>query len=259
MRAKEPRRSPGPPPRPVRRTNAPLIAISAIVLVVVGAVVVISLQHLGSGTPDSSPGPSAAAVASSAASAAPVASGAATPAASVAAPVLEGLMPRAVNGTTLTVQSAAGASALSSGPSGRALDAAVTTLGKKPTDLEVAVAYDATSALDVSVLAFRIAGEDPSKLLPAVLDGWLAANAPGVTTTTVNVAGTSTTEVSYGTGPKDYVFVYKDAVFVVESADAAVPGEAVAAITGAPVPSAPATLAPSSPAPSLAPGSPSPS
>jgi hypothetical protein len=231
-----------------------LIVISAIVLVVVGVVVVVSLQNLGK-TPAAAPGSSAAAVASSAASLAPDASAGASPAASVAAPVLEGLMPKAVNGTTLTVQSAAGASALSSGPSGRALDAAVTILGKKPTDLEVAVAYDATSALDVSVLAFRIAGEDPSKLLPAVLDGWLAANAPGVTTSTVAVAGTSTTEVSYGTGPKDYVFVYKDAVFVVESADPAVPGEAVAAITGAPVPSAPATLTPTSPAPSGAAGS----
>jgi hypothetical protein len=55
-------------------------------------------------------------------------------------------MPHAVNGTTLTTDSTTNATSLGGDPSSRALSAAVTSLGKKPGDLEIAEAYDASGA-----------------------------------------------------------------------------------------------------------------
>jgi hypothetical protein len=58
----------------------------------------------------------------------------------------EAEMPHAVNGTTLTTDSTTNATSLGGDPSSRALSAAVTSLGKKPGDLEIAEAYDASGA-----------------------------------------------------------------------------------------------------------------
>lgn len=140
-------------------------------------------------------------------------------------------MPHAINGTILTIQSATNAASLGSGSSSRALGAAMTSLGKKPGDLEIAEAYDASGALALTVLGFRVEGVDATKLRSVVLDAWLSTNTPGVTSSSVSLSGTASTKVDYGDGgPNDFVFVHGDSVFVVVTADQSLAANAVAAM-----------------------------
>ena len=224
------------PPSP-RRTNPWAFVAVAIVFMVVGAALALSVERLEGATPGAtakaSAGPSSAprTAPSPLASAEAVASTAPTAVPSPAAPVLEAEMPRAVNGTPLTTESAIGAVSLGGSPNGRALSAAMTTLGKKPGDLEVAQALDPSRSLALSVLGFRLPGVDPAKLRPVVLDAWMSGKAPGVTSSSVSLSGTSATKVSYGDGgPDQYVFVFRDSVFVIVTADQALAASAVASM-----------------------------
>jgi len=165
----------------------------------------------------------------------PAASGAASPepsqaVASPVAPELEALMPRQVSGTTLVVQSATG-DVLGTDAKGKALLSALDSFGKKPTDLQVAQAYDEAGALDLSVLGFRVPGLSAAKLQPAVLQTWLVSGATGVTTKETTVSGVKVTEVKYGGDTSvSYVAARKDAVIVVQSGDAALAAAALAAL-----------------------------
>ena len=238
MRSKyRPRGAPPPP----RRSNPWSQALIGLVLVVVGAALALSVERLvtsppGPGTkaaaaPSALPSLAASPPVSPDASAAAVASTAPTAAPSPAAPVLEAEMPKAVNGTALTTESALNASSLGSGPNSRALSAAVTSLGKKPGDLEVADAFDPSGALALSILGFRLPGSDPATLRPVVLDAWLSVKSAGVTSTSVSLSGTPSTKVSYGDGgPDQYVFVFRDSVFIVVTTDQALAVSAVAAM-----------------------------
>jgi hypothetical protein len=159
-------------------------------------------------------------------------------------------MPRTINGTTLTIQSATNAASLGSDSSSRALSAAMTSLGKKPGDLEIAEAYDPSGALPITVLGFRVAGVDPVKLRAVVLEAWLSTKTPGVTSSSVTLSGTPSIKVSYGdAGPTDYVLVHGDSTFVVVTSDQALAVSAAAAIGGLSSGSSPAPSA--SPAPSV--------
>jgi hypothetical protein len=187
-------------------------------------------------------GATAAPVASSAAtpagspSGSPAPSGLASPepsqaAAGPAAPDLEALMPRQVNGTQLTVQSATGDQVLGTDAASKALISALASFGKKPGDLQIAQAYDAAGALDLTILGFRVPGVPVAKLQPAVLQTWLFAGATGVTTKETTVSGIKVTEVSYGGDTSvSYVVVRKDAVLVVQSGDATLAAAALAAL-----------------------------
>lgn len=234
-----------PPPRRRRGSDQVLAAIG---LVVVGAVVVLGIQRLTEG-----PAP----VASSAPSAQPSDDTGAIPSdapdQSVAplSPILEARMPTTIDGVTLTIQSAVDATTLSNGPSGRALNAAVTHLGKQASDLEIALAYDGSGSLDLTIIGFRSAGIDAATMQKAVLEAWLAAGTPGVATSTVTLSGTEMTKVSYGDGGDDeYVLTVSDSVFVLETADTTLAQSAASTITGAGVApsSTPAPISPS-PAP----------
>jgi hypothetical protein len=148
--------------------------------------------------------------------------------------VLEAEMPRAVNGVTLTTESALNATSLGNAPNGRALGAAVTNLGKKPGDLEIADAFDQSGSLSLSILGFRLPGIDPATLRSVVLDAWLSVTSPGITSTSVSLSGTPSTKVSYGDGgPDQYVLVHRDSVFIIVTADQALAASAVAAMPGA--------------------------
>ena len=164
--------------------------------------------------------------------------------AAVAAPLLEARMPKSVDGTTLTVQSAVDATTLSGGPDGRALNAAVVHLGKQASDLEIAYAYDESGAIDLTILGFRVDGVAVADVRDAVLTAWLAAGTPGVTTSTVTWSGATVTKLAYGDdGPDEYVLVLGDSVFVVETTDATLAQSAGSALlapggaTGTPQPS----------------------
>lgn len=151
--------------------------------------------------------------------------------ASPVAPELEALMPRLVSGTTLVVQSATGDQVLGTDAASKALVSALDSFGKKPTDLQIAQAYDASSTLDLTILGFRVPGISAAKLQPAVLQTWLFAGATGVTTKDATVSGVKVTEVTYGGSTSvSYVAARKDAVIIVQSADATLAAAALAAL-----------------------------
>jgi hypothetical protein len=74
-------------------------------------------------------------------------------------------------------------------------------------------------------------GLSSAKVLPIVLDSWLAASGAGVTRQTVTLAGKEFTRVDYGDeGPMDYVGTNGDAVIVITTADPAVAAATAAAL-----------------------------
>jgi len=197
-------------------------ALGLLVVFVVAAIVALSVGVGGNPSGSATPSADASAGASDA-----------VPSDTPASAVLESLIPQTVNGTSLTVRSITDAVNIANDPPGRAIDAGVLSLGKQPTDLEIGYGYDASGTVDLTIIGFRIAGISPEVLRPIVLRTWLANEGPGVTTTQVNLAGNPLTQVSYGdSGADEYLFVFKDSVFVVESADSDLATQAVVAITG---------------------------
>jgi hypothetical protein len=237
MRSKyRPRVAPPPPPR---RSAPWSMAVIGLILVAAGAVAALAVERLvknapGPGTntaaaPSATFGPAASPLASAEA----IASTEPATSPSPAAPVLEAEMPRAVNGTPLTTESALNATSLGNAPNGRALSAAVTSLGKKAGDLEIADAFDPSGSLALSILGFRLPGIDPVKLRSVVLDAWLSVTSPGITSTNVILSGTPSTRASYGDGgPDQYVIVHRDSVFIIVTADQSLAASAVAAMAG---------------------------
>ena len=178
-----------------------------------------------------SPAPSVdASVGTGPGSAAPASSGDAS-ASAAAAPELEAALPTKVGDVVLTVDSASGTMILGEDQGSRAITAALRAEGKVPDDLKVAQAYDETAASDLSILAVGVNGLSAAKVLPIVLDSWLAASGAGVTRTPVTLAGKQFTRVDYGDeGPMDYVGVSGDAVIVITTSDPAAAAAAVAAL-----------------------------
>jgi hypothetical protein len=230
-----------PRPAPTSTVDGRTVgALGLLVVIVVAAIVALSVG-LG-GVPSGSAIPSSDATAGASD---------AVPSDTPASAVLESLIPQTVNGTALTVRSITDAINIANDPPGRAIDAAVLSLGKQPTDLEIGYAYDASGTVDLTIIGFRISGISPEVVRPIVLQTWLANQAPGVTTTQVNLSGTPVTQVSYGDkGADEYLFVFHDSVFVVETADSALATQAVVAITGVSASPAPSGSA----APSASPG-----
>jgi hypothetical protein len=246
MRSKNVRRSarePAPPPTSRSAMGPGRWALLVVALLALGASFAVIVDRLVASGSSASPSPSSALVSPSAEpSASPAASGSPAASPSPAAPVLEAMMPTSLDGTALTTDSATDAATLGSGPGPRALGAAVKSLGQDPTTLEIAAAYDPTGALTITILGFRVPGLTPDQLQPAVMSAWLAADTPGVTTSTTTLSGYPTTKVSYSDGGDDeYVFTYKDALIVIETSDATLAAKAAAAVgTGSsatPVPS----------------------
>ena len=84
-------------------------------------------------------------------------------------------------------------------------------------------------ASDLSIMAMGVDGLSPAKVLPLVLDSWLAASGAGVTREQVTMAGKEFTRVDRGDQlAMDYVTTRGDAVIVITTADPA-EAEAVAA------------------------------
>lgn len=227
-----------PPPRRSRSARAPrpigeLIG-AALALLIVGAFVGVGIASLGSKpAADASSAPSAAPTDDTGAAPTDNPDSSGNPDGSIApvSPVLEALMPQTVSGSTMTIQSAVDATSLSGGPDGRALNAAVVHMGKATSDLEIAVAFDDSGAIDLTILGFRVDGIAAATTRAAVLSAWLASGIPGVTTTTLSWSGTSVTKVSYGDdGGDEYVISVHDSVFVLETVDEAVAQAAVTAI-----------------------------
>lgn len=145
------------------------------------------------------------------------------------APELEAALPTKVGDMALTVDSASGSMILGEDQGSRAITAALRAAGKVPDDLKVAQAYDETGASELSIMAMGVDGLSPAKVLPLVLDSWLAASGAGVTREQVTMAGKEFTRVDRGDQlAMDYVTTRGDAVIVITTADPA-EAEAVAA------------------------------
>ena len=197
-------------------------------------------RALGDATAVAAPIPSSAASLTTTPGGSPAGSAAASdgaspePSAAAASPVaaeLEALMPRTVSGTSLLVQSATGDQVLGADAASKALTSAITTFGKKPVDLQIAQAADATGALALSVLGFRLNGVTSARLKPVVLQSWVFGGATGVTTKEKQVGGVVVTEVSYsGDTSVTYITIRKDAVLVIQATNAAIADAAVGAL-----------------------------
>jgi hypothetical protein len=185
----------------------------------------------GNGGTIASPAPSGAAPSGGAgASSSPSASGAGA-SASPAAPALEKALPTKVGTVALTVTSAVGTTILGTDQGSRAITAALRADGKTADALQVAQAYDDTSASDLTLLAIAVNGMSTDKLRKLVMDSWLAASGAGVTTSTMTMSGRTFTRVDYGDeGPIDYVTSETDKVIVITTADPAVAQQAAAAL-----------------------------
>ncbi len=254
-----------PPPRSSGWSGGRLILATVALLALGASFAIIAERLVTGGNPASTASPSpSVALTSPSADASPSGSPAPTPSPSPspspAAPDLVALLPKSIDGTTLTIDSAKDTTSLGTGPAARALTASVKKLGKKSADFEIAAAYDPNGTLKVQVLGFRLPGVDPAKLEPIVLNAWLAADVPGVTKTNVKLAGHDALKVSYGDGGNDeYLLTYHDALFLIETADASLAEKAAAAIGtgsagGSPAPSgSPSGSASPSPSPSPSP------
>lgn len=157
------------------------------------------------------------------------------PSASIAeshnSPELEAILPTKISGTTLATQSTTGTAAFGDDPSSQALLQALSKYGKTGDDLEIAEAYDATAAVDVDVIAFRVKGVTAAQLRQAVVQSWLAADASGVTTSQATVGGKKVTVIDYGDGgSKDYLYEQAETVVVVTTSDPAIATEALSAL-----------------------------
>jgi hypothetical protein len=180
------------------------------------------------------PSESGVAIASEGASASAGASTSAVPSAepSQAAPELVALLPEEIGGVELTINSATGDALLGTDDAqSRAVRAGLAALGKADTDLQVAQAYDASLELDMTLLAFRLADADPVQLTELIQEVWLLSSSPGVTTETQTIGDKEVTVVSYGDdGNTQYVYTFEDAVFLIDSPDAAVAEQVVEAL-----------------------------
>jgi hypothetical protein len=234
-----------PPPRSPRAPrNGPDRALVAVVLIVVGGLAVAGLFGLMQGQRPAA-GQSGAPLAAATDDTGDLPTddlGTDVPQDSSApvSPVLEARIPATVDDVSLTVQSAVDATNLSSGPDGRALNAAMVHLGKQASDLEIAIAYDETGSLDIQIIGFRANGVTATAMRDVVLSAWLSATTPGVTSTHLSWSGADVTKYSYGDqGPDEYVVIAGDSVFVVETSDATVAQEAGTAILGPAAPASP--------------------
>jgi len=148
-----------------------------------------------------------------------------------AAPDLEAKLPTKVGDVVLTVDSTTGSTFLADDQGSRAITAALRASGKVADDLKVAQAYDETSNSELTILAIGVDGMSTAKVLPIVLDSWLAASGAGVTQQKVTLGGQEFTRVDYGDeGAMDYVRTSGDAVIVITTPDPAQAAAAAAAL-----------------------------
>jgi hypothetical protein len=184
----------------------------------------------GDGGTIATPGPSLSPDPSADASV-PAASGPAAASESPAAPELEKLLPTTVGQITLTVSSATGSTVLGQDEGSRAIIAALRVDGKSVDALRYAEAYDDTTGADLQMFALAVNGMSIDKVRRFVLDTWLTAAGPGVTTTSVTLAGHPFTRIDYGDeGPVNYVTTKGDAVIYIKTSDPSLAEQAAAAL-----------------------------
>lgn len=138
-------------------------------------------------------------------------------------PELEKLLPTQIAGVALTAQSWTGDSLLSDGdPWSDSITKFLTSVGKTPTDLTAAQAFDSTESTDNSVGVFRLAGIATDKLRDAMIAAWKDSY-PEIVVSTVKLDGTEVTKGDFGQDAiNSYWFIKDDVVYDIETSDEAV-------------------------------------
>ena len=155
----------------------------------------------------------------------------AVPSAEPAAPELEAILPTEIDGTPFVVETFTGADAFGNDAGSRAVTAGLRALGKTPADLELAEVYDEAQSVDLYLFAFRLPGVALDDLRSLVLNSWLVADAEGVTTEEVELAGKPLTRVEYGDDFSDaYLFATDDAVIIIHTGSPELAEAAAAAL-----------------------------
>ncbi len=137
---------------------------------------------------------------------------------------LEALLPGTFTGVALEKRSIRDAEVLGQGPT---LNAVVTALGLKATDVSVALAEDAAGTLGVTFEAIRFAGADSGRLLQAFE---AATQDSGDLVGFVHLGGKDVLKANEGStmGSFTYSFVRTDVVFRVTATDDAAADAALA-------------------------------
>jgi len=138
------------------------------------------------------------------------------------------MLPGKLNETALTTESDTGDSVLDAWT--RVMVTFLAKVGKAPADLELAQAYDATSGIDVSVMAFRLKGVPAADLQQAVIDG-LMAGSPALVKSVVTLSGKEVTRLaSVEDGWNTYLYPKGDVVYIVGTSDEALATTALSTI-----------------------------
>jgi hypothetical protein len=146
------------------------------------------------------------------------------------APDLEAHLPAQVGDLTMTVYSVSGSDMLAQQGT-RPILAAVRAEGREPTDLRLAEADDDSGAGALTMMVVTVDGLPADRTKKLVVDSWLNATGPGVTSDTVTLNGKEWNRFDYGDeNPKDYVRVEGNNVIVITTADPSVAEQAAAAL-----------------------------
>ena len=147
-------------------------------------------------------------------------------------PDLEGRLPTELSGTALQLQSWSGGGILTDDAWSTSMTSFLTGVGKKPADLQVAQAYDATQALDGSIGVYHVVGVAAGPVRDALIAAW-RVDYPDMKLSQLTLDGKEVTRGDFGQGtPSSYLFVRGDLVYDIETADEKV---AIAALTALPV------------------------
>lgn len=164
-------------------------------------------------------------------SALPSALPAGSPAGEPASPELDAFLPKDIGGTPFVVETLIATDVFGDDAGSKAVTAGLRAIGKTPADLELAQAYDQNGAADLYLFAFRLPDADPAALRSLVLDGWLVANAEGVTTEEVELGGKTLTHVDYGAElPDAYLYSAGDVAVIIQTSSEDLAAQAAEAL-----------------------------
>jgi hypothetical protein len=169
-------------------------------------------------------------------------------------PDLEALLPTAVNGTALQLQSWNGGGILTDDAWSTSMTAFLKGAGKTAADLQVAQAYDPNQALDGSFGVYRVVGLATTSVHDALLAAW-KGDYPDMKVSQLTLDGKAVTKADFGQDtPSSYLYQHGDVVYDIETTDEKVASAALAAIPTPGAAASPRTsAAPASPAASASP------
>ncbi len=143
-------------------------------------------------------------------------------------PALEAQLPSTLGGAQLVKGSFKGSSFLQgAGSNAQQYQAFLGVLGKSPSDVSFAIAFDMSGGSGIGAGAFRIAGADQGQLLAAFQNATQQASS-GAQISQANLGGKAVTKIVQGTSSQtEYVYAKGDTLFFVYASDDATAGAAL--------------------------------